>query len=185
MAGERLRQRLLRRADDPHRARRGADVLGDGALRPARPVLPADDGRDWRDGIEDGVAGLRVAVLRRPGFDAPVTPMASPRSSGPRILADAGAIVEEAAAKLPDPRAGLTTKSVAPARIADTTLSMPPCAVCTITGIARPASRMRASTPSPSRSGITRSSTTPSMRGASGASSSLTAASPPSATIGS
>ena len=30
--------------------------------------------------------------------------------------------------------AGLTTKSAAPARIAETTLSMPPCAVCTITG---------------------------------------------------
>ena len=30
--------------------------------------------------------------------------------------------------------AGLTTKSVAPARITDTTLSMPPWAVCTITG---------------------------------------------------
>ena len=29
---------------------------------------------------------------------------------------------------------GLTTKSTAPARIADTTLSMPPWAVCTITG---------------------------------------------------
>ena len=29
---------------------------------------------------------------------------------------------------------GLTTKSTAPARMADTTLSMPPCAVCTITG---------------------------------------------------
>ena len=34
---------------------------------------------------------------------------------------------------------GLTTKSTAPARIAETTLSMPPCAVCTITGTARPA----------------------------------------------
>ena len=42
---------------------------------------------------------------------------------------------------------GFTTKSTAPARIADTTVSMPPCAVCTITGIVRPASRMRASTP--------------------------------------
>ncbi len=60
--------------------------------------------------------------------------------------------------------AGLTTKSVAPARITDTTLSMPPWAVCTITGMSRPASRMRASTPRPSRSGITRSSTTQSMR---------------------
>ncbi len=56
--------------------------------------------------------------------------------------------------------AGLTTKSQAPAFIADTTLSMPPCAVCTITGISSPASRMRAMTASPSRSGITRSSTT-------------------------
>ena len=58
---------------------------------------------------------------------------------------------------------GLTTKSTAPARIAETTLSMPPCAVCTITGMRDAASRMRASTPRPSRSGITRSSTTQSM----------------------
>ena len=41
-------------------------------------------------------------------------------------------------------RAGLTTKSTAPARIAEMTLSMPPCAVCTITGTAEPASRRRA-----------------------------------------
>ena len=33
---------------------------------------------------------------------------------------------------------GLTTKSMAPARMAVTTLSMPPWAVCTITGTARP-----------------------------------------------
>src|SRR6185312_16203066 len=38
------------------------------------PFCTPDDGRDWRDGIEDGVAGLSVAVLRRPGFDAPVDP---------------------------------------------------------------------------------------------------------------
>ena len=38
--------------------------------------------------------------------------------------------------------AGLTTKSKAPARIAETTVSMPPCAVCTITGIAMPRSRI-------------------------------------------
>ena len=42
---------------------------------------------------------------------------------------------------------GFTTKSLAPARIADTTLSIPPCAVCTMTGTFTPASRMRASTP--------------------------------------
>ena len=59
---------------------------------------------------------------------------------------------------------GLTTKSTAPARIAETTLSMPPCAVCTITGTVMPASRIRASTPRPSRSGMTRSSTTQSKR---------------------
>ena len=64
---------------------------------------------------------------------------------------------------------GLTTKSWAPARIADTTLSMPPWAVCTMTGTARPASRILASTPMPSRPGITRSSTRASIAGASGA----------------
>src|ERR1019366_4465447 len=36
------------------------------------PFCIPDDPRDWRDGIEDGVAGLRVGVLRRPGFDAPI-----------------------------------------------------------------------------------------------------------------
>ena len=60
--------------------------------------------------------------------------------------------------------AGLTTKSAAPARITETTLSMPPCAVWIMTGVSRPAWRMRASTPRPSRSGITRSSTTQSIR---------------------
>ena len=52
---------------------------------------------------------------------------------------------------------GLTTKSTAPARIALTTVSMPPWAVWTITGSARSASRSRASTAMPSSSGITRS----------------------------
>ncbi len=78
---------------------------------------------------------------------------------------------------------GLTTKSWAPARIADTTLSMPPWAVCTITGMLRPASRILASTPMPSRPGITRSSTTASMAGASGAVSVAMAASPLSTTM--
>ena len=36
----------------------------------------------------------------------------------------------------------MTTKSKAPARIAETTVSMPPCAVCTITGSAMPRSRI-------------------------------------------
>ncbi len=38
--------------------------------------------------------------------------------------------------------AGLTTKSNAPLRIAVTTVSMPPCAVCTMTGTSMPRSRM-------------------------------------------
>ena len=79
---------------------------------------------------------------------------------------------------------GLTTKSWAPARIADTTLSMPPWAVCTMTGMLRPASRIFASTPMPSRPGITRSSTTASIAGASGAVSMAMAASPLSTTSG-
>jgi FixJ family two-component response regulator len=78
---------------------------------------------------------------------------------------------------------GLTTKSCAPARIADTTLSMPPCAVCTITGTVMPASRILASTPMPSRPGMTRSSTTASTAGASGAVSAAIAASPESTTM--
>lgn len=80
--------------------------------------------------------------------------------------------------------AGFTTKSVAPARIAETTLSRPPCAVCTMTGIARPASRMRASTPRPSRSGITMSRMTQSIGCASGPVSRATASSPPAAVTG-
>ncbi len=77
---------------------------------------------------------------------------------------------------------GLTTKSVAPARITETTVSMPPWAVCTMTGSAIPASRRRASTPRPSRSGMTRSSTTTSTVGPSRSGENGDAASPPSAT---
>ncbi len=83
------------------------------------------------------------------------------------------------------PPTGLTTKSTAPARIAETTLSMPPCAVCTITGTVMAFCRSRASTPSPSRSGITRSRMTQSIDAPSGPVSSAAAASPPSTQIGS
>jgi hypothetical protein len=77
---------------------------------------------------------------------------------------------------------GLTTKSWAPARIADTTLSMPPWAVWTMTGMLRPASRIFASTPMPSRPGITRSSTTASMACGPGVVRAAIAASPDSTT---
>ncbi|HEY6433368.1 MAG TPA: amidase [Acetobacteraceae bacterium] len=69
------------------------------------PFCVPDDGRDWRDGIDDGVAGLRVAVLRNPGFDAP----ADSESIGAvqrtaQILSEAGASVEDADPGLPDTR---------------------------------------------------------------------------------
>ncbi len=69
------------------------------------PFALPDDPRDWRDGIEHGVAGLRVAVLRRPGFDAPVDweGIAAVEQAA-QMLVDAGAEVVEAEADLPDVR---------------------------------------------------------------------------------
>jgi aspartyl-tRNA(Asn)/glutamyl-tRNA(Gln) amidotransferase subunit A len=67
------------------------------------PFCIPDDPRDWRDGIEDGVGGVRVGVLRRPGFDAPIDAdgiAAVQRAAA--ILADAGATVIEVAPDLPD-----------------------------------------------------------------------------------
>jgi aspartyl-tRNA(Asn)/glutamyl-tRNA(Gln) amidotransferase subunit A len=63
-------------------------------------------GGDWRRGIEVGVAGLRVAVLRRLGFDPPLD--ADGRASldaAARLLEEQGAVVEEADPGLPDTRA--------------------------------------------------------------------------------
>jgi aspartyl-tRNA(Asn)/glutamyl-tRNA(Gln) amidotransferase subunit A len=69
------------------------------------PYALPDDPRDWRDGIEDGVAEMRVAVLRRPGFDAPVDweGIAAVEQAA-RLLMEAGAEVEEADPGLPDTR---------------------------------------------------------------------------------
>jgi aspartyl-tRNA(Asn)/glutamyl-tRNA(Gln) amidotransferase subunit A len=69
------------------------------------PFCTPDDGRDWRDGIEAGVGGLTVGVLRRPGFDAPVDEDgidAVERAAS--LLSSAGAAVEEANPPLPDTR---------------------------------------------------------------------------------
>jgi aspartyl-tRNA(Asn)/glutamyl-tRNA(Gln) amidotransferase subunit A len=69
------------------------------------PYCFPDEGRDWLDGIEDGVVGLRIGVLRRPGFDAPVdTDGIAAVERAAVLLAEAGAIVEEAASSLPDTR---------------------------------------------------------------------------------
>ena len=69
------------------------------------PYCLPDDARDWRATIEDGVAELRVAVLRRPGFDAPVDQesMAAVEDAA-RMLSEAGAEVEEADPGLPEIR---------------------------------------------------------------------------------
>ncbi len=69
------------------------------------PFCLPDPPRDWTEGIEDGVAGLTVALLRRPGFDAPVDAggvAAVEQAAG--LLAEAGAVVEQADPVLPDTR---------------------------------------------------------------------------------
>ena len=67
------------------------------------PFALPDAPRDYREGIEDGVAGLRVAVLRSPGFDAPVdADGVAAVEHAARILAEAGAELEEASPALPD-----------------------------------------------------------------------------------
>jgi aspartyl-tRNA(Asn)/glutamyl-tRNA(Gln) amidotransferase subunit A len=68
------------------------------------PFCWQTDGRDWCDGIETGVKGLTIGILRRPGFDAPADADAiAAVEQAAQLLADAGASVEEAPADLPDP----------------------------------------------------------------------------------
>ncbi len=70
------------------------------------PFCLQDEPRDWLAGIEDGVAGLRVGVIARPGFDAPVDAdgIAAVEQAA-AILAEAGAEVTAAdTSALPDTR---------------------------------------------------------------------------------
>ncbi len=70
------------------------------------PFSLPDDNRDWRDTLLHGVKGLRIGVLRTPGFPAPVDAEGIAAVEDAAILlAKAGAFVEEAAASLPDIRA--------------------------------------------------------------------------------
>ena len=69
------------------------------------PFCLPDDGRDWRAGLDQGVGGLRIAVLRAPGFEAPVDwdgIAAVEDAAG--LLIEAGAEVEQVEAALPDTR---------------------------------------------------------------------------------
>jgi aspartyl-tRNA(Asn)/glutamyl-tRNA(Gln) amidotransferase subunit A len=89
------------------------------------PFCLPDDPRDWRDGIETGVEGLTVAVMGRPGFDAPVDAdgIAAVEQAA-RILSDAGAIVEPAEPELPD--TSLVFSRLWGASLARLALTMPP-----------------------------------------------------------
>ena len=67
------------------------------------PFALPDEPRDWTDGIEQGVAGLRVAVLRNPGFDAPLdADGVAAVDQAAQLLHDAGAEIEAADPGLPD-----------------------------------------------------------------------------------
>jgi aspartyl-tRNA(Asn)/glutamyl-tRNA(Gln) amidotransferase subunit A len=67
------------------------------------PFCLPDDPRDWCDGIEDGVSGMTVGILRNPGFNAPVdADGAAAVERAAQILTDAGAFVEQADAGLPE-----------------------------------------------------------------------------------
>ena len=70
------------------------------------PFCLPDDARDWRDGLSQGVEGLRVCVVRAPGFEAPVDPSGIEAvEQAAQLLVDAGAEVEDHAPELPDIRA--------------------------------------------------------------------------------
>ena len=69
------------------------------------PFCLPDDTRTWLDGIEAGVSGLRVGVVRRPGFDAPIDAQGiAAVEDAALLMAEAGAEVEEAECHLPDVR---------------------------------------------------------------------------------
>ncbi len=70
------------------------------------PFCLPDDARDWRDGLSQGVGGLRIAVMRYPGFEAPVdADGVAAVEEAAQLLADAGAEIEDASPDLPDIRA--------------------------------------------------------------------------------
>ena len=92
-----------------------------GMFEAAALLRQADDPLHGRAAGDDVVEGERAA--------APCAP------SGALRLRSASTLSALAiAARSRSGETGLTTKSKAPARIADTTVSMPPCAVCTMTG---------------------------------------------------
>jgi aspartyl-tRNA(Asn)/glutamyl-tRNA(Gln) amidotransferase subunit A len=67
------------------------------------PLCLPDDPRDWTKGLDEGVAGLTVAVMTSPGFAAPTSADAQAAvARAADILRAAGATVVEADPHLPD-----------------------------------------------------------------------------------
>jgi aspartyl-tRNA(Asn)/glutamyl-tRNA(Gln) amidotransferase subunit A len=75
------------------------------------PYCLPDDPRDWRTGIEDGVVGLRVSVLRAPGFEAPVD------ADGIAAVEQAAALLADAGAEIVDENPGLPDAGAAFAQL--------------------------------------------------------------------
>jgi aspartyl-tRNA(Asn)/glutamyl-tRNA(Gln) amidotransferase subunit A len=70
---------------------------------PRDPFCLPSDNRDWRDGIEDGAAGLHIGILRNPGFTAPSDADGwDAVEITSKILEQSGAIVADADIQLPD-----------------------------------------------------------------------------------
>ena len=101
------------------------------------PYCLPQDSRDWRDGIEDGVAGLRIGVLRQPGFDAPadIDSVAAVEDAA-RRFADLGAEIEEATPDLPTP-ANSSPNSGAPPSNSSSRAPRPTNAACSTPACSR------------------------------------------------
>ncbi len=70
---------------------------------PRDPFSLPDDPRDWRETIENGVQGMRIAIVENPGFAAPVDADGSTALEiACKVLKDCGATVETANLTLPD-----------------------------------------------------------------------------------
>jgi aspartyl-tRNA(Asn)/glutamyl-tRNA(Gln) amidotransferase subunit A len=71
-------------------------------------ALPPDD-RDYRDGLDDGVAGLRIACSRDLGYARVDPEIAAATKAAARQFAELGAQVEEVPGVFPSPRETLLT----------------------------------------------------------------------------
>jgi aspartyl-tRNA(Asn)/glutamyl-tRNA(Gln) amidotransferase subunit A len=69
------------------------------------PLCMPDDPREWRAGIEEGVRGMRIAIVRRWGYEPPLDAdgEAALQRAADTLRAE-GALVEEADPELPDTR---------------------------------------------------------------------------------